>query len=122
MGAGSLAPFFTMAITADLVKKHFRRFQSRLPITDVSVTIGDTQNVKGTRGTVENANHVNDEGLTNGYLFSVWVEADKFKNETLKPLKTTVNVDDVDYTLLKKSPIPGGVIIRLDIKNEGRMP
>lgn len=120
MGADFCPPFFTMALTKQDILNDFASLQLELGVADVSVEIGSTSGVKGSKGTVENDNTLDPEGLTNGYDFSVWVAANSFANETLTPLRTVVKVDGVDYVLLKLMPLPSGVIERLDLKNKGR--
>lgn len=109
-----------MAITAQDIIRDFNGFQSRMPVVNVSVSIGDTTDVTGSRGTEVRANNLEPEGLTPGADFPVYVQASKFSSETLTPLRTLVTVDEVEYVLVRDVPLPSQVILRLDLQNRGR--
>lgn len=109
-----------MPLTSAQVKADFDKLVTEIAVANSIIIIGAVT-VTGQKGTTVNANTVNEEGLTNGYVFSVWVKADDFTSETLKPLITKVTVDTVEYLLLANVPQPGKEILRLDIRNTGRI-
>lgn len=106
-------------LTPEQIRKDILAFQGEFPSGNSTVLIGSsTQAVH--KGTVERNATLDDEGMTDGYLFSVWIDPTKFSSETIKPKKTKVTVDTIEYLLLDKSDASGGAFVRLDLKNKGR--